>query len=589
MKYNSGHLLALVVTALTTGCVDDNYDLSDIDTTTRVNVSDLTIPVNIEAITLSDILDLDADSKIKSVTINGKEFYAFTDEGSFDSKPVHINKISATAPVLNPTTRTLAQIAPDIPDSPYGLEEYTYEIVDMGNDFTYNVGQVDNSIIELTEIGVDDIRFTIHLTTHDVQELAESVYFTDLIIELPKGMTAVPSHGNYNPATGIWTIARYDVNDTKADAWIDVTRINLVANGVKIAPDHTLKFSGKFRVSSGMLTIVAKKVGGKPVMLPSTLEFTAAYSLSELAARSFSGVIDYAVKGIDIDPISMSDIPDFLNGDGTVLKIANPQIYLQLNNPVASNSLRYSAWLSLTAVQRDGTTQTEYNPASAVEVGFNHGEAGPYNYVMAPDENNLTIPDGFGEALNFISFPTLSDIMVAPAGSVAGLPTEIKINVLDPRVPRQSVTDFMLDHDYPGVKGKYNFTAPLALNDGSVITYTETEDGWNDEDVDAITITHLSATVEVTNKLPFDGELTGYPIDVNGHRIPGVEVKSSRIEAGTEGSPVTIEMTGTITHLDGITFVARLNSANRDPLTPSATITLKNIRVKVSGYYEKEF
>ena len=47
-------------------------------------------------------------------------------------------------------------------------------------------------------------------------------------------------------------------------------------------------------------------------------------------------------------------------------------------------------------------------------------------------------------------------------------------------------------------------------------------------------------------------------------------------------------MTGTITHLDGVTFIARLNSANRDPLTPSETITLKNIRVKVSGYYEKE-
>ena len=171
---------------------------------------------------------------------------------------------------------------------------------------------------------------------------------------------------------------------------------------------------------------------------------------------------------------------------------------------------------------------------------------------------------------------------------MTGLPTEIKINVLDPQVPHQSVDDFILGRNIPGVNGKYNFMAPLALNDGSMIIYTDTQDGWNDEDVDAITITHLSASIDVTNLLPFDGELTAYPIDVNGNRIQGVEVKSSKIEAGTKDVPVTIEMTGTITHLDGVTFIARLNSANRDPLTPSETITLKNIRVKVSDYYEKE-
>ena len=67
MKLKHCFLLMAVVTSVTTGCVDDNYDLSDIDTTTRVEVKDLTIPVNIDAVTLSDILDLDDDSKILSL------------------------------------------------------------------------------------------------------------------------------------------------------------------------------------------------------------------------------------------------------------------------------------------------------------------------------------------------------------------------------------------------------------------------------------------------------------------------------------------------------------------------------------------
>lgn len=589
MKLKHCFLLTAVVTSVTTGCVDDNYDLSDIDTTTRVEVRDLTIPVNIDAVTLSDILDLDDDSKIKSVTIDGKEFYAFTDDGTFDSDPIYIEKITASAPHLDPTTRTLAQIADENPGSPTTGESCTYEIVDMGNDFTYHAGEIDKSIIDVTSAGVDDIRFAIHLTTHDVEESAESETFTDLVIELPKGMTASPTHGKYDPVTGLWTIDRFDVDGTEADAWVDVTRVDLKANGVEIAPDHTLTFPGKFRVRSGLLTIVPKKVNGRPMELPQTLQFSAAYYLNDFVANSFSGIIEYDVEGLTIDPISLSDIPDFLNGDGTVLKIANPQIYLQLNNPVADNSLRYSAMLSMTAMQRDGVTQTEYKPTGSVNVGYDHGVTGPYNYVMAPSDKSLTIPDGFGQNLSYISFPTLCDILTAPAGStVTGLPTEIKINVLDPQVPHQSVDDFILGRNIPGVNGKYNFMAPLALNDGSMIIYTDTQDGWNDEDVDAITITHLSASIDVTNLLPFDGELTAYPIDVNGNRIQGVEVKSSKIEAGTKDVPVTIEMTGTITHLDGVTFIARLNSANRDPLTPSETITLKNIRVKVSGYYEKE-
>lgn len=44
-------LTAVLTAVVTTGCVDDSYDLSDIDTTTRIEVKDLTIPVNIDAIT----------------------------------------------------------------------------------------------------------------------------------------------------------------------------------------------------------------------------------------------------------------------------------------------------------------------------------------------------------------------------------------------------------------------------------------------------------------------------------------------------------------------------------------------------------
>ena len=77
MKIN--HLLtgtsALLAIGLT-ACVDDNYDLSDIDTTTRVSINDLVVPANIDDVTLGDIITFDEESRIRAVTIDGKTFYA---------------------------------------------------------------------------------------------------------------------------------------------------------------------------------------------------------------------------------------------------------------------------------------------------------------------------------------------------------------------------------------------------------------------------------------------------------------------------------------------------------------------------------
>ena len=61
---------------LLTSCIDDNYDLSDVDTTSRINVNDLVLPVNIDPIRLGDVIEIDDESRIQVVNLNDKEFYA---------------------------------------------------------------------------------------------------------------------------------------------------------------------------------------------------------------------------------------------------------------------------------------------------------------------------------------------------------------------------------------------------------------------------------------------------------------------------------------------------------------------------------
>lgn len=570
-----------------TGCVDDNYDLSDIDTTSRFYVNDLTIPVNMDAVTLSDILNIKEDSKIKSVTIDGKEFYAFTDNGMFDSDPIFIKKITAKAPTLSSSTKIFDEITGA--GSMIPAAAYVYNMTEMGNNFTYDAGKIDESIIDVTSVSVNDVVFRVHLASVGIDDIVDRQYFEDMVIELPRGMVASPSVGEYNPETGLWTIARHNITGSSTDLWMTAGKIDLAANGVAVSDDHTLVLPGSFKVLSGKLTIVSKVINGTHAIIPAKLGFTADFSLTDLDVTAFSGVIEYKFDGFDIDPISLTDIPTFLKGDGTVLKLANPQIYLQLNNPVSNAHLSYSAGLMLSS-EREDWGVTDYSPLSDISVGYDKGVDGPYNFVLAPrDGSSLNIPTDYAQNLTFVGFPSLCDLLAPPANATeSGLPSQINIKIVNPLVPRQRVNDFRLGVNLPGAEGKYELLAPLALNDGSTIVYTDTEEGWNDDDVDALTITGLSMSVNVTNSLQFDGELTAYPIDVEGKRIPDVTITSSKISANSTDEPVTITMTGTVKHLDGVTFVARLNSAGRDPLTPSESIVLKNIRVKVSGYYEKE-
>ena len=93
---------ATTMTMLLTGCIDNGYDLTDIDTTSEIKVNDLTLPVNLAPVTLSDIIAVgeNEDDKVKEVTINGKTFYAVEETGSFSSDPLHRPFLGGARPHL---------------------------------------------------------------------------------------------------------------------------------------------------------------------------------------------------------------------------------------------------------------------------------------------------------------------------------------------------------------------------------------------------------------------------------------------------------------------------------------------------------
>lgn len=577
------YVATVLMLLLLTSCIDDNYDLSDVDTTSRINVNDLVLPVNIDPIRLGDVIEIDDESRILVVNLNGKEFYALVQNGSFVSDPIEIDGVKAVPDPLNPTRETLERLIADNSSFRAPSGEFIFPINEVGNYFSYNSIDIDEAIVSLRRVETAPFRFSFKLEVEDPNVTIASMYFKDMVIRAPKGLVATPSTGTYDARTGYWRIPRVDVAGNHTEISLLATGIDMAVAGITIRPDRSLDFESEFHIESGFIDIEPLSPNFRDEVV-----FIVSYDLDEFEIKSFDGEVRYALEGIDIAPVELKGIPDFLKGDETEIEIANPQIYLQINNPVASVPLNCSTGLRLTA-NRDGMPSLPFDLDNAVEIGFGRGESGPYNFVLSPSDENLDVPEVFAADLDWYRFSTLGSLLHAPAEwSVKGLPRSIDIDLVNPGIPVQSVTAFNIPRKLPAAEGKYQLMAPLALDEGSRIIYSEIRDGWNDDDIDGITVTDLQLTAHAVNRCPASIQLTIYPLDKNGNLIDAA-VRSTTVAAESE-SDLVITMQGEVSHLDGIRLVAELAAGGEAvALTPNQTLTLDNIKARVSGYYEKEF
>lgn len=581
MKY---YVLPVAIIAVAaTSCIDDSYDLSDIDTTSRLQVNDLTIPVNIDEVTLGDIITFNENSKIKPITIDGSEFYALSQSGDFSSEGIYIEKVSAKAPTLPTVSKTLNLS----PLSRAVTGTLNYPINEMGNDFSYSATGIDTSIDALTSAEIEPLDFSLTFNAPEIASIAQKITLKDINIALPLGLTATTNVGSYNAKTGLWVIPSIEVSGTTLKTTLTATGVDMAANGATVS-GGSIKLNSQFRVKSGELIIEPKTT---ITSAPPTINFSIDFTLTDLTVTSMTGRLSYKLDGMSIDPISLSDIPEFLKGEDTNISLTNPQIYLGVNNPVALNNLSYSTGLRLSAMRKGHNDYSCMPDNGPITIGYNNGVTGPYNFVMSPEDNGLSIPAQFANGLQYVKFSGLSSLLATPAGMApAGLPESINVELVSPQIPLQNVERFTLGRTIDGISGSYELVAPIALTTGAVVVYSDREDGWNDDDIDALTITRLRVSATATNNCPVAATLRAYPIDKNGNRITGVEIKSLEpLAANSANQEIVIEMTGTVTHLDGIIYEATLTgSAAGTPLSPAQTVVLSNIRATVSGYYDKK-
>lgn len=187
-----------------------------------------------------------------------------------------------------------------------------------------------------------------------------------------------------------------------------------------------------------------------------------------------------------------------------------------------------------------------------------------------------------------LTFSTLGDIL-----SGERIPNAIGVEVINPRLPAQKVTNFPLSGELDPVEGTYVLYAPLEFTKDANVVYTDMIDGWNDEDVDAIVITSLTVNADIYTDIPVTLDIVVYPISTGAKKIKenGTVVVGTldNVLVGREEMPIEISVNGTVTHLDGIIFEARATGQeDSDVLQADQVIKMSSVKATVSGYYEKE-
>ena len=621
MKNRKLSVAVFAIAALFCGsCVNNSYDLSDIDTTAKVQVKDLVIPINLDAVNLDKVIDLNDDSQLQEVTdpLTGQKIYAVVKDGSFSSDPIEVQSFTASKPEINPVKNNLplhklnetldqklqdaldqagidpnnpvyADLVAQIKQTVWAYAEQIeeplaeYEISTEPTTFESSKNDVDKSLVSIEEIGVDaEIKCTLEIDCVDDDGVlvVDNVLFSGVKVQLPKGLSCIASRGVYDPETGILNLSDIKMENGKVSVGIKIS-------GIKASEDLTYEnghfaFKGMMGVTHGSIKIYTKNfVNGKTFFdLPDYAAYALTPVLSDITVSTFTGKIKYDVENMDVDPVTINNLPDFINGEETSLVIGNPQIYLSLNNPLKEKGYNLEAQAGLAITGEKGGKKRE--TLTLDEPGVIALKNAQNTFCISP--SNPEKYYGYEKA-DWVKFSKFKDIVKGN-----GVPDVLNIEVKDACVPEQRVEKFKLGDKLNAVVGDYTFYAPLDLSEGSVIVYKTTKDGWSDETLDKVVVQKLKINATVDTDIPLGATLTITALGKDGKAISGVSFNQAELKANTNNQQFVFEQTsGEIKGLDGIELRATIISEGAEKtLGPKLNITLRDLKATVSGYYQDE-
>ena len=566
-------LLYIIVIGLSlsfslTSCTDNDYDLSDIDTNARFSVNDLIIPINLDEIKLDYVIDLKTDSKIKK----NDDGYTYIVDGEFASNTITVKPFTTNSSQYQ-SSKSIKLIT-DVNTNVHkraseNRKPLAHADIRNSTAIKASTANIDSSIIAVDRVGTE-MNILLTLQFNGLTPYIHQININELEIKLLKGLNMTSDIGYYDSESGMLNIGdTQTTTDHRLELNLHITGIDAKKTGVTLE-NGFFNIDDSVYVKSGQLVIYSDQVKDPAhPFLPNEVDYTLSANIGSCTVKSFTGIIKYDITGINIDPIDLSDLPDILSQEGTALILENPQIYININNPLYQKyHLFAKAGLCLTG------NETYKTDSDAVVIN-----QADNSFVLSPFKPQK-LCQGFEHAQHVV----FSDLGKVISSEGKKIPNQVDVKLISPMIPEQHVTDFILGDPIQPVKGNWVLYAPLTLTSSSIIKYTKTWDDWQDKELDGLTIEKAEVNATISSDVPLDLDVSFTLLGKEG-KLTG----KATLAANAINSEMNIPLTGTtISKIYGMTIDVMIQGSG-STISPSQKIVVKNLNAKVSGYYDKEF
>ena len=607
-----------LASCLLSACVDDKYDVNDMDMTIG-STSDLALPsLSTDSILLKNIMDLGEDDIIK---VKDGELRLVT-SGQANMTETEVNEITISKPNIE-AVHTNVQLNTNGNPARYRAvagvpdETFAYTITEQNKAF-FEVNETSNVISE-DLVDVDAVAFkegivlksTLNLTFSNGGDFIKKIHLQNLSLSTPKDLSFEKAELTYTQngqsrtnqvsiSDGLVSIS--GENDVVVDAGkpvylaltLDMAEVN--GNGLsfvnkKIEINSLFKFNGTFAIKSEEFENLSAaqlqqiQDNGIASVIPQEVAFDIVSAFSDnISVVRVDAIAQKAVS--EPEPIVLDNMPNFLKDESVKIVLNNPPFIIEWNNPFPAGSV--------------------VNPDAAAV------------------KNNLTIESVKGDEVIARKLATLSGIpsgksilVLADAPATAEVPARYasynRINVVVENLNEllMTIPDKICINFAPVtialkdlVPGQYNtqvdycVDTPLEFLDGSKLIYEDVEDVEDDmDDASDFDAKAIEIQANVVTNLPMDLTLSVDALDRNGRSLKGGVIDVNDVVVGAHKGDISETTTQAvvinITPREGHSirellqnmakFVYRAEFEGEGKLYENASIKLTNVKATIKG------
>lgn len=629
--------LPLLLSGIFISCIDDKYDLDNIDMTIGTSGDELKLPTSSTGeIILKNIME---EGGIVQV-VDGE--YFLIEKGEADVPKITIEPISIKKPVLegfnttvnfdelvkNQSSKIKRRSIPGFDQIPSDSYRYTIKNGQASLKLTENIssGKITEDVVSIKAVRFADeiiIDTKIEIYFDSEHTFIDKVHLEGLKVTLPRGLDITEakyihctekegeraqhveklSKGIIEEAKKSGILSLTDENDNTIIGKDHEIHVRIAFDGASIGNENSFQFvenevklNGSFKIDGtirletndfNLEKLTEKQLeniitsGSFEAIRPDFIKFNGTAEFNkDIVIKSFAGEIEVG----EISPIVLDNMPDFLNDPEVCLDLKNPAFFVVVKNEIPAKA---KTKITLMSVYKDETSpvrkEAELEIPASDDVLF----------CLATDpEKAITPMDEDYTNLRRI------DVRIDDLGELLRkLPKEINVDLAEMKVDNMPIPTGTAE-DY-NVDVKYKIYTPLEYGNKTKLVYQGTEEGLSEDlaDVNTLDTKEVRIDAKAVTNFPMDLTLSVDALDRNNVSMKGkiIEVDDIKINAhnGKDFSVQPISLTikpmkghtisEMLQRLDKFHYRAVAEAVGEGKLMENVSIKLTDINITLKG------